>query len=412
MRLGAGRVLAAAVSAAWFIVAAHELSVDEFGSLALLLGIGMMLAVLADIGLGNVLADVVASDPAVARLATRRIVAIRGLLAVPSALLIVGAYLVAGGEGSWTVPALFGLSILATTVYSSFGAVFRALGHAGIDGANEVLSRVVVLAVGWSVLAAGGGLLAVVGVYVLADVGSAIVMGLVFARLTARTGAPIPPGALALRRAGPLGVTSVLGSIYYRIDLWLLALIKTQGSVARYSAAYRLFDGLLLPATAVAALSVPHTAGLEGPPLAHRLHRLALLAVLCSLPGVVVAIVLAEPILRFVFGEPYASAADAFRILVASAPVGACVLALLPPLALRSARIVGVMLASMVLNVAANLALIPSYGPEGAALATLAGQVLLLGLLTVELRRVGRTPASVAAPNPSPDLPATGIPGL
>ena len=87
-------------------------------------------------------------------------------------------------------------------------------------------------------------------------------------------------------------------------------------------------------------------------------------------------------------------------------------LALLPPLALRSARIVGVMLASMVLNVAANLALIPSYGPEGAALATLAGQVLLLGLLTVELRRVGRAPASVAAPNPSPDLPATGIPGL
>jgi O-antigen/teichoic acid export membrane protein len=43
---------------------------------------------------------------------------------------------------------------------------------------------------------------------------------------------------------------------------------------------------------------------------------------------------------------------------------------------------------ALVVNLVANLALIPSYGATGAALATLAGQVLLLALLASEMRRV------------------------
>ena len=387
-RLAAGRVLAAGVSAAWFIVAARQLSVPDFGSLALLLGIGLMLAVLADAGLSNLLADVVATTPRSARHATWHIVKIRLALAVPTSAAIVGAYLVAGGGGSWTVPAVFAISIFASTVYSSFGAVFRATGRAGIDGANEVVSRLFVLAVGWLVLVSGGGLLGAVAVYSAADVLSAVVMGIVFWVVTSHPPEPVPPGALALRRAGPLGITNVLGNIYYRLDLWLLALIKSQRSVARYSAAYRIFDGFLLPATAVAALSVPHTSQLEGRDLVRRLERLALLAFLTSIPGTIVGLVFAEPLLRLIFGAPYGAAAESFRILLVAVPVSACVLALLPPIALRSARTIAMMAVALVVNLVANLVLIPGYGANGAALATLAGQVLLLAMLAGEMRRL------------------------
>jgi O-antigen/teichoic acid export membrane protein len=388
LRLASGRVLAAAVSALWFVVAARELSVAEFGSLALLLGIGLMLAVVADFGMSNLLADVVAADPATARPATRHIVKIRLVLAVPTSAAIVGAYLVAGGLGGWQVPGVFAVSIFATTIYSSFGAVFRATGRAVIDGGNEFVSRLFVLALGWIVLASGGGLFAAVAVYSSADLFSAIVMGAIFRAVTAYPAAPPPPGSLTLRRAGSLGFTNVVGNVYYRLDLWLLALIKSPRTVARYSAAYRIFDGLLLPATAVAALAVPYSSQLEGRELVHRLHRLAFLAFVISLPGTIVGLVFAEPLLRFIFGPPYASGAEAFRILLVAIPVSACVLALLPPLALRSARTVVMMSVALVVNVIMNLALIPSYGATGAALATLAGQVLLLAMLAAEMRRV------------------------
>lgn len=389
-RLAAGRVLAAGVSAGWFVVAARELSIDDFGSLALLLGIGMMFAVVADAGLSHLLADVVAVEPRAAREATWFVVKARLVLAVPTSAAIVGAYLVAGGRGSWTVPAVYSISIFSTVVYSSYCAVFRATGRAVLDGGNEVVSRVLVLAVGWVVLASGGGLLAVVAVYALADVLSTVVLGAVFRSLTAHPPQPAPPGSLALRRAGGLGVTNIVGNVYYRLDLWLLALIKTPKTVARYSAAYRIFDGFLLPATAVAALAVPYTSQLEGRDLVHRLNRLALLAFVTSIPGTVVGLVFAEPILRIVFGPAYASGAEAFRILLAAVPASACVLALLPPLALRSARTITMMAFALVVNLVTNLALIPGYGATGAALATLAGQVLLLALLATEMRRVQR----------------------
>lgn len=387
-RLAAGRVLAAGVSAAWFVVAARELSVPDFGSLALLLGIGLMLAVLADAGLSNLLADVVATEPRAARPATAYIVRVRLALALPTSAAVVGAYVVAGGSGSWTVPAVFAVSIFSTTIYSSFGAVFRATGRAAIDGGNEVVSRVFVLAAGWAVIVAGGGLLGAVAVYASADALSALVLGIVFRVVTSHPPEPVPAGALALRRAGALGVTNVIGNVYYRLDLWLLALIKTPRTVARYSAAYRIFDGFLLPATAVAALAVPYTTQLAGRELVHRLHRLAFLAFVSSIPGTVVGLVFAEPLLRLVFGPPYAAGAEAFRILLVAVPVSACVLALLPPLALRSVRTIPMMAVALVVNLVANLALIPGYGATGAALATLAGQVLLLAMLAAEMRRV------------------------
>ena len=59
-RLAGGRIAAAGVSALWFVIVARSLSIDDFGSLALLLGLGMMLSIITDLGLSSLLADAVA----------------------------------------------------------------------------------------------------------------------------------------------------------------------------------------------------------------------------------------------------------------------------------------------------------------------------------------------------------------
>ena len=90
------------------------------------------------------------------------------------------------------VALVFAVSILATTVYTSAGITMRALGHAGVEGANETISRVAVLAVGWWLLARHGGLLAAAGVYALADLA-----------LRDRPQRAVPAGASA-HRVGPV----------------------------------------------------------------------------------------------------------------------------------------------------------------------------------------------------------------
>jgi O-antigen/teichoic acid export membrane protein len=388
-RLAIGRGGAALCSAIWFIVAARELTLDAFGSLALLLSLGLMFSIVTDLGLSSVLADEVAVRPAVARAATRTVIATRLRLSLVSAVLTGGAYAVAGGHDPVAVSVLFAISIFATAVYSSFNAVFRAQHAAGIEGLNEVASRALLLLGGGAALRAGAGLVGAVGAYALVDVASMVVLAFVFRRRTRDAAAPVSSDRLSLRRAAPLGGAGVVGTVYSRLDTWLVALIKGDAAVARYGAAYRCFDALLLPATAVASLSIPHTAGLELRELRGRLSRLALLATALTVPIALLALVFASPVLTTLFGDDFAAAAPALRVLAVAAVPSAVVLSLLPPIALRSARAVIALGVALVANLTANLIVIPAYGGLGAAWTTLGCQVALAAWLIIETRRLG-----------------------
>ena len=387
-RLAGGRIAAAAVSALWFVVVARSLSVDDFGSLALLLGLGMMLSIVTDLGLSNLLADAVARDRTIARDGTRIVIVKRLGLTVCAALLVAAGYLIAQGEGGWEVPAVFAITMLANSAYSTFTAVFRASGHAGIEGINEVASRVVVLALGWIFLSRGAGLLGVVGVYAAVDLLSLGGLGLVFDRLTRGAHRPIEPGRLALRRAKSLASAGIITTIYFRIDTWLVALIKGPQVVGRYAAAYRCFDALLIPATAVGALSIPHTSGLEGRALQRHLWRLVRLSLVFTAPLAVAVILGADPLLTGVFGAKYAGAADTLRLLACGALLTAAVVVVLGPLALRSSRASIALGFSLFANIGLNLIAIPRFGSEGAAMVTVACELFLATFLCNEVRRL------------------------
>lgn len=386
--LASGRIAAAVVSAAWFVVLARTLSLDDFGSLALLLSLGLMMSIVTDLGLSGLLADAVALRPECARAGTRVVLRQRIALATIASTLTAAAYVLASGDGSWRVPAIFAVSTFASAGYSTLTAVFRAIGHAGYEGMNEFCSRIVVLGLGALVLAGGGGLVAVVTVYAVVDVLSLVALGWVFAAVTEdRDLLEVPK--LGLREARSLGVAGIVSMFYFRVDSWILAMVKGNGVVARYAVAYRCFDALLLPALAVASLGIPHTAGLQGRQLRDKLLSLAGLSVAVTLPFSIALLVGAEPFLHLAFGARYAVAADALRILAVGAVVTAATASMMPPLALRSGRVAWALSGALVLNVVVNLAAIPRYGAVGAAVATIACEVALLVWLSFELRALG-----------------------
>ena len=117
--LSVGRILAAAISAVWFVLAARNMSVRSFGSLALLLSIGMVTAFLGDLGLSGLLSNVVGHRPDVARSAVAAVLVRRVPLSILASFVTMAAYVLAGGIGGWWIAVAFAPSLIATACHGT-----------------------------------------------------------------------------------------------------------------------------------------------------------------------------------------------------------------------------------------------------------------------------------------------------
>src|SRR5207248_395262 len=113
--------------------------------------------------------------------------------------------------------------------------------------------------------------------YAVADVISAIGLSLAAIRPTAGCTTAVDRHEFSLRRAAPVAASSLVGTLYYRVDVWLLSLLVGPAPVAVYASGYRICDGLLLPANAIATVSIPSTARLKPSQQRRRLLKLSLL---------------------------------------------------------------------------------------------------------------------------------------
>ncbi len=387
-RLSVGRFGAAALSAGWIVLAARHLLVTEFGDLVLLLSIGMIFATVADCGLSLLLTEVVALQPAVARAALVKVVGKRLVLAIAASAATTVAYVTVADDRSPVIPLIFAVSILSTTVYTSVSAVLRSQGRVGIEAANDVVSRAIVLGLGTLWLTNGGGLRAAVVVYAVVDVASAAVLGSL-ATVTTRGMRETPRlDSLSLRRAAPLAVASIVATLYYRIDIWLLSILADPRAVALYASSYRLVDGILLPSSAIGSLTVPSTAQYDAETAVRRLAKLSLLALSVILPVAIGIALYAPVVLRTVYGEAYAAAGSVLVVLLLAALPTAVITVVGPRATMtRGKAVVFALLACLALNVLLNILGVPRFGIMAAAWATVVCQWVLLILIVTQLRR-------------------------
>jgi len=191
-----------------------------------------------------------------------------------------------------------------------------------------------------------------------------------------------------------------------KVDVVILSLLATAAAVGIYGAAYRLFEATLFISISIyGAFSAQYTyLGLDTRPTVGAVFgRSVKLSLSLLVPCAVVYGILAEPLCRLFFGAELEVAAEPLRII---APIvvlhGLIVLASTLILGRGDPRItVGAMAVAAVLNLALNLALIPSLEGNGAALAMLISEIVLAFILVaVALRNVGgiRVLPTVAAP--------------
>jgi O-antigen/teichoic acid export membrane protein len=165
-----------------------------------------------------------------------------------------------------------------------------------------------------------------------------------------------------------------------------------------YGAVYRIYErAQFLPAAIMTTLFPLFVSARDHDP--DRVRRLFHTAVdyllLTSLPALAISLAGAEPITRLLFGADFTDAAPALPLLMATFVVvslGYLTGYLIVAYNLQR-RFLLIAVGALVFNVAANLALVPSYGFMAAAWLTLATEVLVMSLsMWIVCSAMGVTP--------------------
>lgn len=179
-----------------------------------------------------------------------------------------------------------------------------------------------------------------------------------------------------LKLAAPFAVLMAYGVLVHRLDILMVGWLKTNDDVAIYATAARITDFLALLAGSMVGAIYPYISAKSMGSRKELLNTyedsIAVFAIL-GFGTAFAAILLAKPLILFVFGHSYEISAVplrwlawAFLFSVLSGPVGTVLIAAGD----QMKRLVVLGLVVLACNIGLNLWLIPDYGYNGAAIAT------------------------------------------
>jgi O-antigen/teichoic acid export membrane protein len=215
----------------------------------------------------------------------------------------------------------------------------------------------------------------------------------------------VGPEVRTLARVGiPIGIGALLTMAYVRIDQVLVLQLSGERDAGLYGAAYQLLDKAQFVPTALMTTLFPIIAATHATQ-PERLRRVVQLAgeclALASFPVVAFAIVASGPIVDVLYGDAFADAANALPILMAAfvtSSFGYLVGGLVVVTDAQQ-RFVAIAAVAVVLNVVANLLLLPEYGYLAAAWITFGtGVFVLLTTGWLAFSRLGVPPAPGTLP--------------
>ncbi len=350
----------------------------------------------ANLGLGHHVNREVAREPGRAAGLVRDGLATSLILSTATGLALCGWFAWSRpGEPEVIAAAIFGAATLAMNAMSQIpqGALHGA-GRMFLELPAVLASRVIFATSQVVLAAAGAGLVALyAGRFAAASV---LAVGLMWqARRT--FGPPATPlrsdAVRGLVRTGRVfGATVLFSAISAQSDIVMLGFFSTDVEVARYGAPAVVLLQLVFIANIFSRGVFPQLARLVGDRDGAGEVLTFLLRILwvVSVPIAVGGVVLAGPLIGLLKGGAYLDAAGVFTLLLVAVPVRFASNGLgfaLTALDRQGAR-ARLDMVGAVVNVGLNLYAIPRYGAEGAAATTLITDLLLLGLVAIQVREV------------------------
>ena len=372
-----------------FVVAGRTLGDVEFGKFSFALALGTFFETLMDFGLHQVTIRAVARDRSQATALLHHTLGIKLVWGAVAMVALAATATMLRPE--WDVRLacyLLGGSLVLRSYMLTIRGVLQGLERFGWDSVVVAADRAILLAFGTAALLSGTGLRGLAIAFVLARA-----TALVFAAWL--THAEL--GGVGIRFNGaiwrelqttalPLGFFLVVLNLYSYVDGVMLGVMRGNVETGLYAAAYRTYEGMSYLPGIIAAVLTPRLSELFV--RARDEHRrVALLGLAGSVSLAVLvgaaAYRLATPLLVALFGPEFAPAASPFRILSLGLPLvfAIWVLHAIIISVNRERLLVKTALVGLTVNVSLNLYVIPRMGADGAALATVVGELVSMIVL-------------------------------
>lgn len=381
------------------IVLANQLDVTAFGLYNFALAFASLFVPLADLGVDTFLIRELAARPDRRTILTGTAVWMKFMTGVVTALAILAVFALSpSSEVSLELMVLAAALIVLRSWPLTISAIFRSQHLMGLDAVIQVGAKIFELV---AILAAVALHTSLEGLYAFLIGGSILHMAIAswmsVRRGFLRSAAFDMPTAFELIRGGvPFAATGISVMLYFHADAVMLTYLVGESETGLYRAATNIVFAISGFSSAVVISLFPMIAQRHDE---HREETVRLTShavtysVLFTLPLAVGGSILAQPIVDALYRTSYGSAGPLLAVLLWWLPFSFVTNVLGHALGAigRQSVVLRVAGINAVFNVALNLVLIPIIGALGAAITTVATELLGLAMLQVEVaRRFGR----------------------
>lgn len=428
--LMASRLYGVAVSGAISILAVRTFSTTSYADFALAIAFITFAAMVSELGIATLAIRRMIEDPAQARPILSVALVAEAATSLAALAVIVPLLVLLDYDAAVITVAAVGAGLVLTQgLLAALEAPFQAVRTFAYVAASAAAQHTVLLLAGGAALLLGAGPAQLVAAMVLAATVATVVA---FALARAKLG--LRPHASRAVRAGvrpflvaaiPIGLTGAITTLYDRIGLIMVSQFDDKVAVAHYSVPLMLLFNIYVIPGVIASAFFPLLSAQLRDDAAAAANAFRLLLRIFVVGSGAIAIVLAlgaRDILTLLFGERYADSAGALQILAA-----VVVLSFLNYLLWYGLLAGGlerskalIMAVGVAVSVGLNVLLIPAHGIEGAAIALLISDALVVGaqivivqrrMLTLPWRMLA-TPAALAAAAVAPFAAGVLAPGL
>jgi O-antigen/teichoic acid export membrane protein len=382
----ASQILIRIIAFAFNVYVVRRLGAVQFGRYSIVMAYVALFGIFTDLGLAPYSVREIAEDPAKMGWLVPNSVAIRGLLSLVIAVIAPLSALWLGKEDYlvWGI-LIASLGQLVWAVQGPLGSALIARERLDYDALFSIVERLVFWILGALALLSGAGFIALILASLAGVAARAVLSGWVLlSRLGMRdlelSGRRWPS---MLRGALPFGISGIAFTLRQQFDTILMSFVLTDQEVGWYNVPFNLIGMLLLMAVSIGQAMYPSMARARttDPAAMRRLtHRAAKYLLAMSLPITVGGIMLARPIVVTLYTEEFTPSVLILQIILLALPA-LFLLELLGRLANAlhlERQLARVTIINAAITVALNVALVPTLGALGAALALVIGRLVNL----------------------------------
>jgi O-antigen/teichoic acid export membrane protein len=377
-------------------LAARFMGPMQFGEYMTAYAFVGLFRILPDFGMSYASTLAISRDRSVAQRLLGGILGFQTVLSVVTIALCLGLGATRYAGVTWFAVVILTVDLVLKAVKSTLRWLLKGLGRFGTEAASLLIERSVLLLLGVVVLATGRGVRGFVLVFVavrLADTAGLVTY-------VHRRVLPLVPRfdpalwADLFRKGLPFAYAGAMITLIFQVDTVILEKMRGATEVGWYRSPVLVLEGLTIVPRILGFALIPTMASWAATrpsAVADLYRRGSKYLLLAGLPIGVFGLLESDRFIAAVFEAEYAPSVAASRILLPAAAFmflsnfGETALACVN----RWAAIVGISTATLAVNVALNLALIPRQGFVGAAWATLVTEGVYFAATAVAMRVYG-----------------------